>query len=327
MQKIVMILGIMASGKTTYAEKYINQGYVHLNRDKIGGRTSDLVPLLRQGLADGKSVVLDNTHPTIENRKQFIEVAKNFNIPISCKYINCDIKDATYNVCLRMMQRYGKILSPEEIKVSNDPNILPPTVLFSYVKNFQPPSLEEGFSFVKEIKFIHKQEPHLNSDLAGRALILDFDGSLRECIGGNGKFPVSEEQIEIKPNCREALLAFKEQGYQLLGVSNQSGVSKGTLTNDKAIELFNHTNKLLGIEIDYKFCPHPSGPIGCYCRKPQVGFGVEFIFKYKLIPSYCIFVGDQKTDQTFAERCGFKYVDQKEFFEKEIWRSLLNNEK
>jgi phosphoglycolate phosphatase-like HAD superfamily hydrolase len=44
------------------------------------------------------------------------------------------------------------------------------------------------------------------------------------------------------------------------------------------------------------------------------GFGALLIVKYNLNPADCIMVGDYKTDETFAKRCGFQYVDQAEFF-------------
>ena len=100
----------------------------------------------------------------------------------------------------------------------------------------------------------------------------------------------------------------------LLGVSNQSGVGKGILTEEKARELFENTNMKLGINVAYSFCPHKIPPISCYCRKPMPGFGVEMIHRYKLDPSRCIMVGDQKTDGTFAIRCGFQFQYANEFF-------------
>lgn len=80
------------------------------------------------------------------------------------------------------------------------------------------------------------------------------------------------------------------------------------------MECFQKTNELLGLEIDYKFCPHRAYPQVCYCRKPMPGLGVIFIEEYKLNPTKCIMVGDMKTDNTFADRCGFKYIPARHFF-------------
>ena len=159
-------------------------------------------------------------------------------------------------------------------------------------------------------KFIRRRE----STFINKAIILDYDGTLRECIGGNGKYPVSEEQIEIKPNRKAVLDKYKAEGYLLLGMSNQSGIAKGELTIEKAHELFKHTNKLLGVDIEYNFCPHQSAPISCYCRKPMQGKFVEMMLKHKLDPKQCWMVGDFTSDATFAKRSGIQYMDQADFF-------------
>jgi HAD superfamily hydrolase (TIGR01662 family) len=209
-----------------------------------------------------------------------------------------------------MIDLTGSFLSPDEIKKSKSPSIFPPTVLFKYRKEFIKPSKEEGFDQVNFHEFSRKDDPSFTN----KALILDYDGCLRECKGGNGKYPVSEDQIEIKPNVSNKLKEFKNNGYLLLGISNQSGVHKGDLTYDKAEHLFNYTNKLLDVDIECKFCPHQSAPISCYCRKPQTGTFVYFMKKYKLSRKDCIFVGDMTTDKSFANRAGIKYYDQSEFF-------------
>lgn len=48
MSKVVMILGYPASSKGTWAETYIYDGYVHLNRDKEGGKVVSLLPKMEE---------------------------------------------------------------------------------------------------------------------------------------------------------------------------------------------------------------------------------------------------------------------------------------
>lgn len=83
MSDVVMIVGYPASGKSSIAKEYINKGYVHLNRDLFGGAVADLVSQLHTHLSNGEDVILDNTFPTIESRKPFIECADEFNIKIT----------------------------------------------------------------------------------------------------------------------------------------------------------------------------------------------------------------------------------------------------
>jgi len=310
MSKVIMVMGPPASGKSTFTKKLVDKGFVSLNRDTEGGKIIDLIPKLESLLKNNKDVVLDNLFPTVEVRKPFLDLAKKYNSPVECQLMGTSIEDATFNVVQRAFKLIGKFPSPEEIKKAKHTNIFPPTVLFKYKKEFQKPDLSEGFSKIDVFKFVREDDPTFTQ----KALIVDYDGTLRECIGGNGKFPVSEDQIEIKPNVKKVLEDFKKKGYLLLGISNQSGVHKGDLTYEKCCQLFEHTNKLLGLDIEYKFCPHQSAPISCYCRKPQTGMFVDFMLKHKLSRKNTIFVGDMTTDRTAASRFGCQYIDQLEFF-------------
>lgn len=310
MSEVKVVLGYPASGKSTVTKELIKKGAVALNRDTEGGTIVGLLPKMEALLKDGKDIVLDNTFPTVEVRKPFIELAKKYGADVSCTLMSTSIEDAQFNVVQRAIQLIGKFPTPEAIKAAKHTNIFPPTVLFKYKKEFQKPTVEEGFSKVEVHKFIRK----VNPEFTNKAIIVDYDGTLRECVGGNDKYPVAKNQVEIKPNRAKVLQAYKDKGYILLGMSNQSGIAKGELSEQTAIELFDHTNQLLGIDIEYRFCPHQSAPISCYCRKPMPGVGVEFILKHKLNAKECIFVGDMTTDKTFAQRAGFQYMDQADFF-------------
>lgn len=308
--KVTMVVGYPASGKSTLTKGLVEKGAVSLNRDTEGGTIAALLPKMEALLQNGKDVVLDNLFATAEVRKPFIELAKRYNVDISCLLMGTSIEDAQFNVVQRAIGLIGKFPTPEAVKAAKHTNIFPPLVLFKYKKEFQKPDVSEGFSKVELVKFTRKDDPTFTQ----KAVIVDYDGTLRECINGNDKYPVIESQIEMKPNRKAPLQSYLDKGYILLGVSNQSGVDKGLLTHEKAVELFNYTNKQLGLDIEYQFCPHQSNPISCYCRKPMPGLGVDFIIKHKLNRKETIFVGDLTTDKTFASRCGFQYVDQADFF-------------
>ena len=308
--KVTMVMGYPASGKSTLTKDLVANGAVSLNRDTEGGTIVSLLPKMEALLQDRKDIVLDNLFPTAEVRKPFIEMAQKHGADISCLLMGTSIEDAQFNVVQRAIGLIGKFPTPEAIKAAKHTNVFPPLVLFKYKKDFQKPTTTEGFSKVETVKFVRKEDPTFTN----RAIIVDYDGTLRECINGNGKYPVAKDQIEMKPGRKAILQSYLDKGYRLLGVSNQSGIAKGELSDATARELFDYTNKQLGLDIEYQFCPHQSAPISCYCRKPMPGLGVDFIIKHKLNRKECIFVGDMTTDKTFSERCGFQYVDQAEFF-------------
>ena len=307
--KIILITGINGSGKSTYAKKLIDQGYVNLNRDKEKGTMNDLHFKLNELCKLQKdNFVLDNTYPTIESRKLAIKAAKDNGYEIECWTMSTTIEEAQVNIVSRMIERYGKMLSPEEIKKSVDSNMFPPTVIFRYKKEFEKPTVTEGFDLVKTIEFKRRPNSYIN-----KAIIVDYDGTLRETLNGD-KYPTSVDNIKILPNRKEVLDKYKALGYLILGVSNQSGIAKGHLSEQVAKDCFKKTNELLGLDIDVRYCSHSIPPIVCYCRKPMPGLGVSLIEEYKLNPAECIMVGDMTSDKTFAQRSGFKFVNQEEFF-------------
>jgi HAD superfamily hydrolase (TIGR01662 family) len=314
--KIILIIGYPASGKTETAKAYIDQGYYRLNRDEIGGKLDDLVKHL-EDLYKNKNVinfVMDNTYSTLQSRKSVIQWAHNNNFDIECQWIDLDIGDALYNAVQRMINAYGKMLSPVQIRKCKDLGVYPPVVIYKIRKAFEAPTVEEGFHNVVKVPFKRKID---KSMYFNKAIILDYDGTLRGTKSGEN-YPKTPNDVEILPNRTETLKEYIKKGYLLLGASNQSFVSKKVMTEKQAIECFEKTNELLGVKIDYKFCPHAAYPQICYCRKPMPGMAVEFIERYKLDPSKCIMVGDSKTDKTFVSRCGFQYSKPKDFFKEDI---------
>lgn len=316
-KNVTIIMGYPAAGKTVISKSFEEVGYYRLNRDDIGGTLDNLVNHLdRLYNEEGISkFVMDNTYAKSIQRKTIINWAKSNKFEVDCKWINLDIGDALYNASKRMIDNYGKLLMPDEIKKSKDSSIYPPVVIYKIKKNFEVPTTQEGFNNIRMIKFKRNLDKLVYNN---KAIILDYDGTLRKTISGE-KYPKKPNDIEILPSKRkEVLKRYQDEGYFLLGASNQSFVAKKELTIDQTVECFERTNELLGIDIDYTFCPHQAYPYTCYCRKPLPGLGVAFIEKYKLDPSQSIMVGDQKSDSTFAERCGFKFINSDKFFEQTL---------
>lgn len=328
MKEIVIIMGIQGAGKSTLVNDYVVKGYERFNRDEMGGDLAKLNSKLEQAIKSGKNLfVLDNTYGTKDSRKAVIDIAKTNKFSIKCIWMATKIEDAQFNVASRIFDRFmshhSDLLSPREFKMARelygpngsrdfkDPCNIPSIALYAYKKSFEEPTIDEGFDSIAKIAFNRRP---LGKDFIKKALILDYDGTLRTTNSGD-KYPKRPDDITILPNRKEVLAKYKKDGYLLLGVSNQSGIEKGELTEETAIACFERTNKLLGFDIPVQFCPHHSFPIRCYCRKPLSGLGVFYIKALGLNPAECIMVGDSTSDKTFASRCGFKFVANEEFFE------------
>lgn len=308
---ICLLMGYPASGKSTIAAEFKKKGFRVLSRDAHGGAVIDLIPEFKRLMTDSKDVLLDNTFPTALSRNPFVELAKRENVPVKCIWLQTSIEDAQLNACIRMIRKFGHLPTPEEIKASKDPNVFPPASLFRYRKIFEKPSSSEGFN-VEVVKFERKKDPTYTN----KAIIFDYDGTLRKSKGSKS-WPLKPTDVVILPDRRLSSLKAGDAtlwSARLLGASNQSAVAKGELSEEDARLCFDKTNKLLGVDIDYEFCPHKVPPISCWCRKPMPGLGVHFIEKYQLDASKCIMVGDKKSDETFANRCGFQFAQADQFF-------------
>jgi len=319
-KEIAIVIGYNAAGKSTLVREFEQDGYHRINRDLTGGTIEAQVELARKALTTHDRVVLDNTYPTIESRESIVALGQQMGIPVRCVWLTTSFEDAQLNACLRMMEQRDQLLMPEDFKKEKSPNLFPPVALFTYKNKFenkkgeqkhpgkQDPKKEHGFFVVEKRPFV-RQWP---AEFCNKALLLDYDDTLRRSKGDKN-WPEKPEDVEILPNRKEVLDEYVANGWRLLGVSNQSAIAKG-LKREDAVACFERTNELLGHDIEYMFCPHQVPPVNCYCRKPHPGMGAHFIWKYKLLPSACIMVGDQTSDKTFASRCGFVYKEAEEFF-------------
>ena len=304
MSEVIIVMGINAAGKTTLVSQFTNSGYLRLNRDTEGGKLDGLAVkaavLFSQGV---NKIVLDNTYASIESRKSIIDFAKKVGASIKCYWLTTSLEEAQMNVCLRLVRKYGHLPGPDEWKgLRKDPNAFPPIAQYQYRQRFEKPTTTEGFDEVIEVPFVRTWGP----EYVNKAVIFDYDGTLRDSAAPDG-YPTDPSKVRVKAPMVNVVKEFQAKGFILLGASNQSGIAKGKISHEIAKACFDETNRQLGVDIDYSYCPHTVPPVACYCRKPNPGMGVLFIEKYKLLPSKCVMIGDWHTDEGFAKRSGFVF--------------------
>ncbi len=308
--EIVLIMGCPASGKTSRVRGFTERGYVRLNRDEVGGKLDDLLPLLERGLDAGeRHFVLDNTYPSSQSRAGVLQLGQRHDVPVRCVHIDIPEGEALFNASKRMLARQGRLLDPDEITRASklDPNLFPPMAIYAFQRNYEAPSQAEGFAEVETVPFVRRPEG------TRRALILDYDGTLRDSLGG-APFPRTPDEVALRPGVKATLQRYAAEGWKLLGVSNQAGIARGDLTREQAEACFARTNELLGLDIDVRYCPHPSGAVRCWCRKPMPGLGVALIQEHGLRREDCVMVGDRDSDVDFARNLGVQYRTEAAFF-------------
>jgi len=140
-----------------------------------------------------------------------------------------------------------------------------------------------------------------------KTVFLDRDGVINKEVGYLHKI----QDFEFINGVFEACLYFQSLNYQIIVVTNQSGIGRGYydesdfhVVNNWMLEQFR--NK--GIEIlDVFFCPH--GPdFNCDCRKPKPGMFNQANEKHNINMEKSWMVGDKEADIQAANAAGVQHT-------------------
>ena len=160
----------------------------------------------------------------------------------------------------------------------------------------------------------------IKSGIPKNALFLDFDGTVRGVVEdparakkGGFRAPYRPEEVDVFSQVSEILELWDEDDYFLMGATNQSGVGRGDLTEDDAIECINETVNQIGIgfPVFYSTAKKTAD------YKPAIGMGLDAIEKYGPFDlENSIMVGDnhRQGDENFAKNLGIQFVHANDFF-------------
>ena len=139
--ELIIFVGSPASGKSTFAKKYlVPNGYVWVNRDTLK-TPAKCQKAVHEALADGHSVVLDNTSPEEQTRREYIRLAKLYKARVRCFRFTTD-----HDTCLH--------LNMFRERQSNGAQPHVPGIGFRLFKSrLAEPTLSEGFDEIKKIFF------------------------------------------------------------------------------------------------------------------------------------------------------------------------------
>lgn len=138
-----------------------------------------------------------------------------------------------------------------------------------------------------------------------KALFLDRDG----VVNVEKNYLHKIEDFELMEGIIDVCRAYAEQGYLIIIVTNQSGISRGYYTEDDfallsrwMVEHF----KALGITITHIYhCPHHESIDGvCECRKPEPGMFLEARKEYDLDMTASVMIGDNERDIEASLKAG-----------------------
>jgi predicted kinase len=129
--EVVILIGLQGSGKTTLYGQRFADTHAYISRDRLRNNRRPRRReqyLIRAALSEGRSVVVDNTHPTAADRAPIIGLAREFGARVIGYYFESDVE-----ACLaRNRQREGKACVPD-------------IALYATIKIIERPTESEGF--------------------------------------------------------------------------------------------------------------------------------------------------------------------------------------
>ena len=148
---------------------------------------------------------------------------------------------------------------------------------------------DEVYAEVRELAF------------AKRAVFFDRDGTLCK----DAHYLSRMEDLEIFPEIA-ALSGLREQGFCLIGVSNQSGIARGIVPEGFTRSLHQLFIDRYGFDAFY-YCPHHPDD-HCSCRKPQPGMLIRSRRDHGIDLKRSFVVGDKDDDMRLARAVGAKAI-------------------
>jgi adenylate kinase family enzyme len=277
-------MGLPAAGKSTLAQTLVTDGCLRLNRDEAGGSLRGVISDLDAALGAGhQRIVLDNTYVTRKSRAEVIRAAAQHDVPVRCVWLMTSLDEAQVNAVTRLIERYGRLPDEEELAAlrKTDVNAFPPTVLFRYQRELEPPDESEGFSRVDRVTFERRANPaHVN----GAVIAWIDDPAKLDALGSALR--------DVAPGSSRGIIVLSWQP------------SKARADVEAA---FSAAAERAGLSIEFDCCPHGAGPPRCWCRKPLPGLGVAAIYRHRLDPARCLYIGDGSMDPGFARKLGFVF--------------------
>lgn len=145
-----------------------------------------------------------------------------------------------------------------------------------------------------------------------KVLFLDRDG----VINVDTSYLYKIEDFQWIEGAKEALKLAVTAGYELIVVTNQSGIARGYFQVADMKKLHSFIAEELAKEgapiLDFYYCPHlkesliPEYALDCECRKPKPGMLLKAFADYSIDKEQSLLVGDSKRDIEAAVAAGLR---------------------
>ena len=129
--ELVVFVGLQASGKSTFFRERFAATHAHVSKDLLRNnknRNRRQAQLVREALEAGRSVVVDNTNPAVEDREPLVRLGQELGARLVGYYFESSVRESL----ARNKGREGRARVPD-------------VAVYATAKRLVPPSYEEGF--------------------------------------------------------------------------------------------------------------------------------------------------------------------------------------
>ena len=129
--ELVIFVGLQASGKSAFFRERFAATHEHVSKDLFRNnknRNRRQAQLIELALAAGSSVVVDNTNPTVKDRRPLIQIGCRF----GAKIVGYCFESTARQCVERNRRRAGKAQVPD-------------VAIYATAKRLERPSYSEGF--------------------------------------------------------------------------------------------------------------------------------------------------------------------------------------
>ncbi len=141
-------------------------------------------------------------------------------------------------------------------------------------------------------------------------IFLDRDGTINQEVD----FLSSPDQLQLIPGSADAIREANTLGLKVIVVTNQSGIARGILTEERLSEIHHlliHKLKEQNARIDaIYYCPHHPDAVeskykkDCDCRKPNTGMIRQAAKEFGINPATSFVIGDRMIDVQLGNNVG-----------------------
>jgi len=129
--ELVIFVGLQAAGKSTFYQTHFLETHTLVSKDRFRNNKNPnrrQTQLIQAALEAGRSLVVDNTNPTVAERRSLIDLGQLYGAKIIGYYFTSQVHQ-----CLeRNRQRLGKARVPD-------------VAIYATLRKLTPPAYAEGF--------------------------------------------------------------------------------------------------------------------------------------------------------------------------------------